>query len=188
MVYVIVFGLVACIVLVALPASRMVVYNTVAYLAFLSVPALRRMVHRLPFRQSEFDTIVSQIHHGRLLPDGTGVASLPPRGARLTQDGKVYVTRRRDGNMLVTFVTWRGRSFNFEGYLRSDEPLGDDALVKDSFINERGFLGYLEIQHPGSSYPASYAGAAEIDPTEVLSVTVEKKIAPHWYFVSYRLD
>ena len=182
--YVVAFGLLACVVVAALPGPRAAVGGMLFYLI-----ALRSTQHRLPFRQSDFEEVVAQVRGRKLRPDSAGVVTLPPRWAHLTQDGKVYVAPGPDGNMLVTFVTWRGRAFNFEGYLHSRKPLRGEALTRDSFTSGRGFLGYLEIRAPGSSYPPDYPpGAPPIDPTEELSATVERRIEDNWYFISYRLD
>jgi len=174
--YVVAFGLLACVVVAALPGPRDAAARMLLYLII-----VRSWRHRLPFRQSDFEEVVAQVRGRKLQPDSAGVVTLPPRWARLTQDGKVYVAPGPDGNMLVTFVIWRGRGFNFEGYLHSATPLRGEALTRDSFTSARGFLGYLEIRPPGSSYPE------RIDSTDVESVTVEKQIAPNWYFISFLL-
>ena len=178
--YRVVAALVACGALAALLGPRVVAWVKLN-------AALQAMVRKLPFRQTDFDAVVTDVEQGKLAPDTTGAVTLPPRWAHLTQDGNVYLSQTDDGNVLMTFVTWRGRHFNFEGYMHSARALREDALATDSFIRERGFVGYLTMRHPGTSYhPPDWEPA--IDPTEELSAAVERRIEDNWYFISYRLD
>lgn len=101
------------------------------YVALPSIP-LYRMMLGIRFNRSACSKIVSEIEHGKLTPNKSGVVSLPADLAWASDNGTVYITSKGSSN-LIFFPTWTGRDMMFAGYLHSSTALsvGDriDLLV-----------------------------------------------------------
>lgn len=82
----------------------------------------------LTFQQTQFSAVAQEVQQGLLKPDAQGAVTLPKDLASVTSNGKVYVTHRSGGLLLIYFPTWWGRNWvnhvvNYRGYVYCSRPL-----------------------------------------------------------------
>jgi len=129
-----------------------------------------RMIRQSTFEEKPFNSAfanaMASISTGTLVADQYGVIRLPINSG--TADSKAYVTRKT-GGICVLFCTWRGKGSNLKGYVCC-QP--DPILTVPCNID-------LTVPRPG---------LIPTDVTATMSVTVEKKLSPGWYYASYSSD
>lgn len=132
----------------------------------------------VPFNPAECRLIAAEIMAGQLVPDAAGLVKLPSSLSNATKFGRVYVTRKRGGLLLILFPTWRGRHSTLAGYLYCSRPLTKADPPLDRYART-----HQEVEVIGpvlSHFSKKNAG--------LLGVTVQRKVKPQWYYVDYELD
>jgi hypothetical protein len=129
---------------------------------FLNSPALRE----IPFRKEEAQKIVTGVINHTLPADRSGRVKLPPSLASASKDGGVYVTRKRNGQILILFPTWQGKGGNVRGYLFCSRPL-------------------TKTEENGDALELTYLARLSPEPEGVM---LQRKVSANWYYVSYGLD
>lgn len=109
----------------------------------------------------ELDVIVTSVRNGALKPDESGDIVLPPRWARLTKNGHIYVTSAADEPRALLFPTEVDGDL-VAGYIYCQVPLP----VKDKWGNR--WMTFSKIQ-PVAMYPLDVAARFS-------------KVHPHWYY------
>jgi hypothetical protein len=132
------------------------------------------------FDAASFTHVAHEILSGRLNEHPVGLVVLPQAHASLTADGRVYVTRKNGGLVLILFPTWRGKGSNLEGYLFCSRRLKAADIQKDSYTQKAAVLRVKVPQPITPSITPSPVGEAE--------VRLERKINGQWYEVAYGLD
>lgn len=97
--------------------------------------------------------IFQRVSGATLAPSTTGEFKLPPAMAASTNDGKIYITRK-NGLVMVLFVTWRGKGSNLRGYLYCDRKLTPKDMHLDSLSRTNMVIDAMVPWVPGGS-PAS---------------------------------
>jgi hypothetical protein len=158
-------GLVALVLLVGgVKVLAVHAWDWVDLYQFFTSPVLREV----PFRKEEAQKIVTGVRNGTLSADRTGRIILPPSLASTTKDGKVYVTHKENGLLLILFPTWQGKGANMHGYLFSSRPL-TETEKKQGVI----YLAYLAQPY------------ANPKPDPPMGVILEREVSTNWYYVSY---
>jgi hypothetical protein len=119
-----------------------------------------------PASLATYQAVVADIKSGRQTVAPTGEIILPPAQASSVVDGKAYATTQLAGTMLVLFPTWRGKAWNLRGYLYSGGPplaVGSEISINVPLVDQM------------------------LQP-ETAEVTIERAVAPGWYYVSRTLD
>jgi hypothetical protein len=129
------------------------------------------------FNEAAYRRVVAAISARRLLPDTSGLVTLPASLSSIAKFGKVYVTRKDGGLLLVLFPTWRGKGSNVAGYLCSSRTLSK-ADTHVEFYTGRSEA--IEVNGPRVWPRGKRAGP--------IQVTLERMVSPQWYYVSYTLD
>jgi len=109
----------------------------------------------------------------KLNPDSHGAIRLPPSLADTTWDGKVFVTRKANGWLLILFPDWRGHDANMNGYLYSGQPLTNANT--DAYDEDEDKRRVIRL-HVGDVLPGT-----EGDPVEIF---IDRKLEDHWFRVS----
>jgi hypothetical protein len=140
--------------------------------------------NEIPFNRAEAQQIVAGVLNGRLRPDVHGRVILPPWQAPASADGRVYVTRKQKGLLLILFPTWRGKGSNVAGYLFSSRSLQPSDLHKDFYDLKYDAIDLAYLPFQDHRWPPGLSSSAN----QLVEVILERKVAPHWYYVSHRLD
>ena len=123
----------------------------------------------LAFRQKEFEDAVNAHRSGALKAQGA-VVELSGDAARLTADGRMYVTQSASHGDLYLFITWIGKGSNLRGYLYqvangpgSPPRLPDTLELQAPVIFDEADIGLVEVEVEPRSTPGWYAVSRSLD-------------------------
>lgn len=117
----------------------------------------------VPVDLAPYQLAVAQIEAGTLVPDASGVVTLPPNLASTAIDGEALITVRPDGKHWILFRIHSGKAANMTGYLYT---AGDE--VKDSQVS-------LLTRSIGELVPD-------------VEIEIDRPLDHSWYVVSRSLD
>jgi hypothetical protein len=113
---------------------------------------------------SRFEPLLEDIRAQRLADNGHGEIVLTGTYQDLCPYGRVYVTHRPDGSLLVLFPTYTGKGFSLAGLLYTSRPMTEDdthAMPNSVNLDHR----YIAV---GSFH----------------SVSIDQRLNEHWYRAS----
>jgi len=104
----------------------------------------------MPFKKDprtrvDYELVIQKVIKLELLPDDQGMLFLPPELVPISRHGKVYVTKKEDGLVLIAFRTWVGKGHNMRGYLYSSRSLTARETERDYYGNETVRVGPTEL-------------------------------------------
>jgi hypothetical protein len=127
-----------------------------------------------PFRQPEFNQVITLLQSGKLKPDARGLVILPDEFSSLTATGKVYVTPAEKGRLIVFFPSWVGRQSLYNPVTPGDYWI--EGYLYDSAKEETNTINAPDFTPPWKARASR----------GVMSITVvrDKKLTDHWYHVA----
>jgi hypothetical protein len=115
-----------------------------------------------------YRAVVANVAAGTQAVSPSGELVLPANQSASTVNGRAYATTRPAGGPMILFPTWWGKGTNLRGYLYCPGP----ALAVGSSVS-------INVPVP-SPVPQPQFGMTDI--------TIERIVAPGWYYVSRSLD
>jgi hypothetical protein len=128
------------------------------------------------FRKEPFNVVSQRVVNRALVPDANGAATLPPDLASTVPGGKVYVTQRENGLLLVLFPTSVDEKNNLRGYLFSSRPLIASDYQLDAATGRKS----IEVILPAPRTTGF--------PTERRPVVLGEMVNRYWRQVTRTLD
>ena len=127
----------------------------------------------IAFQPSTANQVILAIQSGQLKPDAKGIVILPPALAKVSKNGKAYVTKNGPGATIILipdFVAggWFSYSSNYQGNLYSNIPLPASCVIIGPILTIPFYTRFGNWS----------AGQTDFEPDTIV------KVSPKWYHVS----